>query len=224
MAPIVFAQRLAVAQIGGAREHVDLRAGIVDVVLARHREAGECQQRRQRIAEHRAARVADMHRPGRIGGHVFDVDLAARAGVAAAVVASLRDQRSAEARCQICRPQAQVDEARPGDLGRIDIRVPGERDRDARGEVARLHAQRLRQHHGRVGGQIAVAGVARRLDQGTIERRPFTARRGRHDRLQDAPNSVGEVFEYVHIIGVRREANGRLSGGRGLSHFMGFVK
>ena len=37
---MVFAQRLAVAQKGRAREHVDLRAGIVDVVFARHVIAG----------------------------------------------------------------------------------------------------------------------------------------------------------------------------------------
>ena len=80
----VLAQRLAVAQIGGAGEHVDLGAGIVDVVLAGHRVAGEGQQVRERIAEHGAAAMADMHRPGRVGRDVFDVDLLGLAEIALA--------------------------------------------------------------------------------------------------------------------------------------------
>ena len=36
----VFAERLAVAKVGGAGERIDLRAGVVDVVFARHRVAG----------------------------------------------------------------------------------------------------------------------------------------------------------------------------------------
>jgi len=61
------AKRLAVAQIGRAGERVDLAAGIVDVVLAHHVMTGARKQRRQRVAKHGAAPVADMHRPGRIG-------------------------------------------------------------------------------------------------------------------------------------------------------------
>ena len=53
------AERLAVAQIGRAREHFDLGAGVVDVIFARDLEAGEVEQVRQRVTEHRAAAVAD---------------------------------------------------------------------------------------------------------------------------------------------------------------------
>ena len=70
----VFAERLAVAQERRARQHIDLPAGVVDVVLARHRKAGDRQQIGERVAEHRAAAMADVHRPGRIGRDVFDVD------------------------------------------------------------------------------------------------------------------------------------------------------
>ena len=75
----VLAQRLAIAQERGPREHVDLPAGIVDVILARHVEAGEREQVGQRIAEHRAAAMADVHRARRVGRDVFDVDLFALA-------------------------------------------------------------------------------------------------------------------------------------------------
>ena len=63
----VLTERFQVAQIGRAREHVDLGAGVVDVVFAGDIAARELQQAAQRIAEHGAAAMADMHRPGRIG-------------------------------------------------------------------------------------------------------------------------------------------------------------
>ena len=70
----VLAQRLAIAQEHGAREHVHLAARIVDVVFARHIEAGERQKIGEHVAEHRAAAMADVHWAGRVGGDVLDVD------------------------------------------------------------------------------------------------------------------------------------------------------
>ncbi len=87
MAPIVFAESFAIAQKGGAREHVDLRAGVVDVIFARHAPSGEAEQVRQRVAKNGAARVADMHRSGRIGADIFDIDRTAAASRAGAVSA-----------------------------------------------------------------------------------------------------------------------------------------
>ncbi len=63
----------AVAFVGGAGEHVDLRAAVVDVVFARDVIAREGEERGQRIAKDRAARVADMERAGRVGADVFHV-------------------------------------------------------------------------------------------------------------------------------------------------------
>ena len=74
----VLAERLAVAQHHRAAEHVDLRTGVVDVIFLRHLVAGEGEKVGERVAHHRAAAMADMHGAGRIGRHVFHVDLAAR--------------------------------------------------------------------------------------------------------------------------------------------------
>ena len=71
------AQRLKVTEIGGAGQNVDLCAGIVDVVFARHFVAAGREKLCQRIAKDRAADVADMERPRRVGGHIFDVRLLA---------------------------------------------------------------------------------------------------------------------------------------------------
>ena len=95
----VLAKRLAIAQVCRAREHVDLGAGIVDVIFACHLVAGEGQEARQRIAKYRAAAMADMHRAGRIGGHVFDIDLFAGGARASAVGRALAQQRE-----QLVRP------------------------------------------------------------------------------------------------------------------------
>src|SRR5206468_9757948 len=58
----VFAERFEVAQECRAREHIDLRAGVVDVIFARDVVAGKVKQTAQRVAEHRTAAMADMHR------------------------------------------------------------------------------------------------------------------------------------------------------------------
>ena len=69
-----FTQGFSVAQAGRSREHVDLSARIVDVILALHAEPSLGEQRGQRIPDHRAAAVADMHRTRRVGGNEFDID------------------------------------------------------------------------------------------------------------------------------------------------------
>ena len=63
----VLAERLAVAQERRARQHVDLSAGVVDVIFTGNIEPCELQQTAQGITEHSAAAMADMHRTGRIG-------------------------------------------------------------------------------------------------------------------------------------------------------------
>ena len=164
----VFAKRFAVAQECRAREHVDLRAGIVDVVFARHVVAGKIEQAAQRIAEHGTATMADMHRPGRIGRDVFDIDLGALADPALAVGRSL-----AQHGAQFVRPdlrfQGEIDEAGTGDLdGRHQI-VRAQFFRDHVGEIARLYLGVLGQHHRGVGRHVAMAGIARRLDHDARE-------------------------------------------------------
>ncbi len=195
----VLAERLAVAQERRARQHVDLRAGVVDVVLARHREAGDRQQIGERIAEHRAAAMADMHRPGRIGRDVFDVHRLARADAAPAVVRAGADrvgQRLAPHR----RIERQVDEARPRDLGLGDLGKLCELGRDLLGKLARLQARVLGERHRRIGREIAVARLARRLDHDARQ-----IERGRHgaglgQRLDGGADVLGEDLEDVHCV------------------------
>ena len=159
----VFAERFPVAQECRAREHIDLRAGVVDVIFAGDVVACKIQQAAQRIAEHRAAAMADMHRPGRIGRDVFDIDLGAVADRAFAVGRAFAQHRE-----QFGRPdlglQGEIDEAGTGDLDGSHQIVGAQFFRDLVGELARLDLGVLGQHHRGVGRHVAMARIARRLD------------------------------------------------------------
>ena len=159
----VLAERLAVAQIGRAREHIDLGAGVVDVIFARYLETGEGEQVRQRIAEHGAAAMADMHRPGRIGRDIFDVDRNAAADVAHAV-SRAQLHRAAQRRDPGGGLEREIDEARAGDVDLVDDSIGTKFFGDRLGKLARFAAGVLGQHHGSVGGDIAMRRIARRLD------------------------------------------------------------
>ncbi len=69
------AHRLKVAQMRRAGEDVDLGAGIVDIIFARHRMADEFEQIGKSVAKDRAASMADMHGAGRVRRDIFDIDL-----------------------------------------------------------------------------------------------------------------------------------------------------
>ena len=68
------AEGLEVPPAGGKRQFVHLGAGVVDVVFAGHPVARLPEQRRQGVADHGAAPVADVERPRRVGGDELHVD------------------------------------------------------------------------------------------------------------------------------------------------------
>src|SRR5262249_4345230 len=117
----VLSPRLAITQERGARERVNLRAGIVDIVFAGDVEARAREQIGERVAEYRPATVPDMHRSGRIGGYVFDVNGGTTAHIAAPIVlAGGKDRAQCVDPCR--RLEREVDETRPSDLRlRYDI-------------------------------------------------------------------------------------------------------
>ena len=166
-----FAKRLAVAQVRGAGEDVDLAAGVVDIIFAGHPVARIFEQARQRVADHRAPAMAHMHRPGRIGGDIFDIDHPALAHVRAAIGVA-RGEHVAQLLLPDRAVEADVDEARPGDLGACHFVQRGETRRDQLGERARIGARGLGEDHRRIGGEIAMARIARRLDRDGVSLQP----------------------------------------------------
>ena len=185
------AQRLAVAQVGRTGEHVDLAAGIVDVVFADDLVPGRFEQARQRVADHRAAAVAHVHRPGRVGRDVFDVDRGPAALAGTAIGGAERRQRA-----QLGQPggfrQPQVDEPRPGDLGARDFGQLRQFGGQRFGQLARVDPRRLAQHHRRVGRQVAVRGIARRLDRDRTASQTPGQRAGCLQRIERSVEMIGE--------------------------------
>ena len=190
----VLAERFAIAQERRAREHVDLGAGVVDVIFPDDVVAGEPQQAAQRVAEHRAPAMADMHRPGGVGRDIFDIDLLGRAHRAPAIGRALTQHGA-----QRVRPgrgfQGQIDEAGTGDVDRGNQIIGAEPGRDRFGEIARFCLGLLGQHHRRIGRHVAMRGVARRLDHDprqvdTGGPAAFGGERAAH--RVDAPKHVGE--------------------------------
>ena len=113
--------------------------------------------------------MPDVHRPGRIGRDVFDVDLLALPDVAAAVIHAC-GQHDAQLLAPDMRFEREIDETGTGDVDLGDKVVAAQRLGDFFGEIARLLTGILGQHHGGVGGKIAMARIARRLDHhaGTV--------------------------------------------------------
>jgi hypothetical protein len=136
-------------------ELVDLRAGIVDVVFLGDGIAGFQKQVGERISHHGAARMGHMQWPGRICRDVFDVD---RPGLAHRRIAV--GDALPQAVAQPLAPEGigdlEVDEARPGDRAVDHVGIGFEAGEQRLGDVARFPPRGLGQHHGSVGGDVAV--------------------------------------------------------------------
>ena len=94
--------------------------------------------------------------------------------------------------------KGEIDEARSGDLGFLDIGIGDDQRDQPLGELARRHTSLLGKHHGRVGGKVAMAGILRRLQGDAVE-----ARLSRHDAvmlqlLDDSQDALVEPSENVH--------------------------
>ena len=135
----VLAQGLAVAKVGRARQDVDLAAGVVDVIFARRLATGKDQEAGERIAEHRAARMADVHRPGRVRADVFDVDRPLRARRAGPEARALGQNGPQNLLVNLWL-EDDIDEARPGGFGVRNVRFALEILGEACGQSARVRA------------------------------------------------------------------------------------
>jgi hypothetical protein len=94
--------------------------------------------------------------------------------------------------------KAQIDEARPGDLGRRDIRIPRQRLADLRGKRARVLADRLAEHHGGVGGDVAMRRIARRLGNDSAKLKRIARQCFQIKRLDGFLDPIVEIGENVH--------------------------
>ena len=191
------AERLAIPQMRRAGEDVDLTAGIVDIIFAHHLVPGEFEQAGERIAYHRAAAMPHVHRPGRVGRDILDIDRRTRADRRAAIAAlGLEDL---------------VQLGAPDVVGQREIDEAGAGDRDGRNfvELAQLGGDLLRQrprigrrglgeHHRRVGREIAVRDVARRLHRNRASLQPGRQVAGGDERVESGIKVRGKTDVESH--------------------------
>ena len=141
----------------GVAEVRHLRARVVEVVLARHPLAARLEDPAQEVADERATRVAHRQRPGRVGRDELHVDGARVHRGDAAPRLGRGEDPGHEPFVRLV-GDAEVDEARPRDLGGRDeagrsARAEGRRQRLR--DVERGAPQRPRQLHREVRREVA---------------------------------------------------------------------
>ena len=108
--------------------------------------------------------MAHMHRPGRVGRDIFDIDPLARAELRAAIIRARR-QYAGQFVAPALLEQPDIDEARAGDLRAGDFGQVQKFRHDQIGERARVGAGGLGKHHRGVGREIAMRRIAWRFDR-----------------------------------------------------------
>ena len=154
---------LEVTQPDAGGQDVHLPAGIVDVVLAVHLPAIGGQQIRHAGAERTVTPVTHVQRPGRVGRHELDDDLAiGAAGVTAEGIAQLVHLPH-HLRLRIA-SQIKIDEAGAGDFAAQHARRGGQLLDDGLRQRTRRKTSCFGQTHGDIAGEVAVGAVACAFD------------------------------------------------------------
>ena len=147
-----------------AHESVDLRAVVVEVVLARDRRALGGEHARERVAHGRPARSAQVYRAGRIRRDELEIDdligeRLRRAVRGARVDDGLRERAGGRG------IQPDIDEAGPGDLDARDARHLSQARGDLPREFTWVRPDGLREPEGGIRGPVAVLAILRPLQR-----------------------------------------------------------
>ncbi|GMA93704.1 hypothetical protein GCM10025881_05280 [Pseudolysinimonas kribbensis] len=142
-----------------AREAIDLRAVVVEVVLPGDDAALRLEDAREAVADGGPARAAEVHRSGRVRGDELEVHGDALVEVAFAVVLALLDDAARELTGG-GGVEPDVEEARSGDVGLGDPVLLHEERGDVRGELPRHAPEALGELEREARGPVAVVAVA----------------------------------------------------------------
>ena len=196
-------------QIG--QQHAELGAPVADVVLAHHLVTEEGQHARHGVTDDGGAQVADVHFLGKVRRGQIDYHALSGSGLAHAELAI--GQCRIQAAGQRIAVLEEVQKARAGNLDLAHRSIGRQRSNQLLGQIARLHAGRLGQHHGDVAGEVTVRLVLGVLDldvRGQTHRQYAVggqSLKGLQDQLTDA------VFHCAHSGGTAAmpQENGGLS-------------
>ena len=163
------ADRIGIEQVNVAKvlvavqQHAELRAPVAEVVVGDEVMAEESQQLRQRVADDRAAQMADVQRLGDVRRRVIDDEGLRRRGRDDAEPFVVGDRLQLLGQPFALEPQ--IDEAGPGDFGLFEHVAEIEPADDLGGDVARLLAEDLAERHRAVGLIVAELRIRGRLDE-----------------------------------------------------------
>ncbi len=155
----------------------------------------------ERIAEHGPAAVPDMHRAGRIGRNIFDIDFLPRFSRKAGGKARPLLQSGAQKSRENGGLQANVEKAGAGHLGLGDVVVLGKSGGKLGSKLARISETclgLLRIDHGSIDREIAMRVIARRLDHETGEVEIGWQAAVRDDPLQNRGDASMKIGVNVH--------------------------
>ena len=185
--------QLQVADGQALAELFDLVARVVDIELAGHVVPGPVQAGGQAVAQRAAARVAHVHRAGRVGGDELHVVALASTAVGAAVLGLAAG--GAQHAGEPAAAQKQVDEPGPRDLGAVE-QAAGKVQRadDGLGNLPRRFAERARPGHCQVGSYVAVFHVGRDLHNKSGQL-GLRQRAGSHGRRRGVFQQGAGVFQ-----------------------------
>ena len=221
----VAAELLLVARVQRLGEDVGLRTRVVHIIFALDLVPGRRQRRRERVADGRPAPVADVQRAGRVGRDELDLRSLAPPESAVRESRSLLDDA---VHFTLHEPlgEAQVDEARRRDAGRVDDLARGKVRGDCRGDGQRGHHRRACELQRQGAGVVAVGRVAGPLDHSIGQGHVGQASRfdGRPCRPGDKrAHAVAEGGRLSHRPSVSPPAQPRewLSGGGRAPHPQG---
>ena len=193
-------------------ELADLGARIVEVVLARDGMAAGLEDPAQDVADECAAGVADRQRPGRVGRHELDVDPPRRGRRDPAPARGLGQDPAHDA-VERGVGQAQVDEARRGDVDRGERRRGRDRRRP-RGSAPRRSPGRSRAAPGAAAGPASSRGSwPGRRARGSPAAETSTRHRARPRLGQAARPTAAASARSIAAIAARAQGGlGRLLG------------
>ena len=161
------AERLRVPGEHGAVEDLHLVARVVHVVLARDVEPGSRERAGEPAAEHCAARVTDVHRPGGVYAHELDLHAPARAHVHVAErLACGADGLYLGTEPVIAQPEVHEPRRRGGDLtDRPAVFGLRKRVRERLRYLQRRALRGLGHAQRQAGGEVAVVRLLRALHE-----------------------------------------------------------
>ena len=167
----IFTKRFPISEMSRTGENIYLGASIIDVIFPSNLEPRLGKQACQRIADNSASGMSDMHRAGRVGRDIFDIDGFIAAKIAIAIGRSLFENCRNLVGPEV-RHQPHIDKSGPGHFGTGDFIPTYQPVGQKLTQLAWIRLCRLRQNHRCIGSKIAMCRIFGGFNPNTAEYEP----------------------------------------------------